>query len=478
MRFFWAWTLVALFAAPALADDHIALRVLYCGDPASAREADFRTFLEHHFANVALRDLRTFKEEDARLADVIIFDWSPLQDGKGQPFFLKLLRLPERSLSRTFARPSILIGPAGGKIASFAKLKVKPLCHCLDGPAHHLALAHPLFHSPLEVDPKLEPMPTPKLYPYLSVDPTLGPTLNVWKAQTKDCPETDPGTVADLYGFADSPDAEVFAQGVSEKGPDSVPLARHASFFLWGFSAPPSEMTPSGQRLFINAVCYIRKFDGQMPLVRSESLDRTWALRWAMQPRFLSDDYKQTVRQRYRPLFEQHPEWIPAKYKGNLDGYISETLLAKSAAGTRQSMKTLLPESLLKKFGMDADKYVAYYKENLEYLLPDEERLLFVGVVRTSRFIVDEEAKAVGPSNRRVEFLDRCVTMLEKKDNPDRALRLLKRYTNEKFDTAADWRKWLEQNRSRLFFSDVGGYKFFVGPESKPAGQKRLQTKR
>ena len=66
--------------------------------------------------------------------------------------------------------------------------------------------------------------------------------------------------------------------------------------------------------------------------------------------------------------------------------------------------------------------------------------------------------------------------MLEKKDKPDRALRLLQRYTNEKFDTAAEWRKWLDQNRSRLFFSDVGGYKFFVGPP-KSAGENRLPTR-
>jgi hypothetical protein len=471
MRWFWPSTLLLLFVAPVLADDRIALRVLYCGDHGSDREADFRKFLEHRFTKVELRDLRTFKEEDAKLADVVIFDWSTLQDGKGQPVFLKFLRLPERSLSREFARPAILIGPAGGKIASFAKLKVRPLCHCLDGPAHHLALAHPLFHSPLEVDPKFESIPTPKQYAYLSVDPTLGSQLTVWRAQTKDYPATDPGTVAALYGLKDSPDAEVFAQGVSGKGPDSVPLARHASFFLWGFSAPPSEMTPSGQRLFINAVCYIRQFDGQKPIVRAESQDRTWALRYAMLPRFLSDEYKQTEIQQYRALFEQHPDWIPAKYKGNLDGYISETLLAKSNAGIRQSMKRQFSVELRQKFGTDSDKYITYYKVNLEYLHPAE------GAFAGSQFVVDEDAKAVGPSNRRVEFLERCVTMLEKKDKPDRTVRLLQRYTNEKFDNAVEWRKWLDQNRSRLFFSDVGGYKFFVGPE-KPTAKKRLQTKR
>ena len=54
--------------------------------------------------------------------------------------------------------------------------------------------------------------------------------------------------------------------------------------------------------------------------------------------------------------------------------------------------------------------------------------------------------------------------MLERKDQPELATRLLERYTQEEFDTAQRWRDWLEGNRNRLFFSDVGGFKFFVGP--------------
>jgi hypothetical protein len=81
--------------------------------------------------------------------------------------------------------------------------------------------------------------------------------MTVWKLQTKDYPETDPGLVSGLYGFNDSPDAEVFARGTAGKGPDTVPLGRHANFFLWGFSAPPADMTPAAKRLFVNAVCYV-----------------------------------------------------------------------------------------------------------------------------------------------------------------------------------------------------------------------------
>jgi hypothetical protein len=68
------------------------------------------------------------------------------------------------------------------------------------------------------------------------------------------------------------------------------------------------------------------------------------------------------------------------------------------------------------------------------------------------------------------------VSKLEKKEQPDLALRLLKRYTQEKFETASQWRAWLDANRSRLFFSDVGGYKFFLARTEKPARTTTLST--
>ena len=101
------------------------------------------------------------------------------------------------------------------------------------------------------------------------------------------------GLVSNLYGFTDSPDAEVIAQGIAMKGPDTVAIARHASFFLWGFSAPPSQMTPAARRLFVNSVCYIRQFEGAAPLVRATSSSREWALRFASMARPVSDEARQ-----------------------------------------------------------------------------------------------------------------------------------------------------------------------------------------
>ncbi len=45
------------------------------------------------------------------------------------------------------------------------------------------------------------------------------------------------------------------------------------------------------------------------------------------------------------------------------------------------------------------------------------------------------------------------------------AKRLLLRYTERSFTTVAQWRKWLEENRDRIYFSDVAGYKFRVIPK-------------
>src|SRR5262249_2258027 len=149
---------------------------------------------------------------------------------------------------------------------------------------------------------------------------------------------------------------------------------------------------------------------------------------------------------------------VPEKARKDPEAFIDERvkLMQESEAA---AMKLYHPEALRKEFGMDAEKYLAYYTENLEYLRPEES-----DGTRITGFLVDDDAKSVGTSNRRVGSLEKWISMLDRKDNSEVALRLLKRYTQEDFDTADKWRGWHSQNRERLFFSDVGGFKFFVGP--------------
>ena len=136
--------------------------------------------------------------------------------------------------------------------------------------------SHEVFQTPLKVNLQFEDHAVPANYRHYPGGDKLGQTIKVWKVQTKKFPEIDPGLVSDPYGFGDSPDAEVISSGLNSKGPDSVALGRHGNFFLWGFSASPTDMTPEARKCFINAVCYIKKFDGQKPLVRKKASGREW----------------------------------------------------------------------------------------------------------------------------------------------------------------------------------------------------------
>jgi hypothetical protein len=276
--------------------------------------------------------------------------------------------------------------------------------------------SHEIFHKPLKVELRWEDRSTPESYRHWPDGEKLGKTMKVWKVQAKGFPDADPGLVSDPYGFNDTPDAEAIASGINSKSPNSVALGRHGNFFLWGFSGPPSEMTPEARKCFVNAVCYIKKFDGQKPMFRKSSQDRQWALVYA--------GYLKTIKD-------------------------------------ERFIEQLFAEDLRKQFGTDPEKYVKYFHENLEYLHPS---------TGNGRLVVDEDVKGLGVSNRKVKLLDQCVALLEKEEKTDLALRVLQRYTTETFADAKQWRAWLEKNRDRLFFTDTGGFKFMVTPAVKVPG--------
>jgi hypothetical protein len=89
----------------------IDLRILYFGHADSEREADFVSFLETHFKEVASRDFKSFKAEMTRGFDVIIFDYE-----KGQ-----MKGMPE--VPREYARATMTLGEVGADLGSRLGLK-------------------------------------------------------------------------------------------------------------------------------------------------------------------------------------------------------------------------------------------------------------------------------------------------------------------------------------------------------------------
>ncbi len=275
--------------------------------------------------------------------------------------------------------------------------------------AHAELLNHEVYQKPFKVEPDFEFLDTPANYRDRHLgDENLPDKMKVWRVQNTG--KTSGSVVARSYGFADSPDAEVLARGFNHgKEYGAVGVGRHGNFLQWGYSAAPSKMTDAGKKFFLNCVCYIKRFDGKAPLVRTTSSHRLDALRLAALINRIKD----------KEFF----------------------------SGTFSS-------DLMEKYQGDPNGLVQYYKNDFQLIYRDK-------VYR-----IDEELKSLDiNSNRSVDALQRLIGLLQDKTRADAARQLLARYTKESFASAEQWQRWLTANRERIFFSDVGGYKFFVAPE-------------
>jgi hypothetical protein len=275
--------------------------------------------------------------------------------------------------------------------------------------AHAELLDHEVYQKPFKVEPDFEQRDTPANYRDRHLgDDKLPDKMKVWRVQNTG--KTSGSVVARSYGFTDSPDAEVLALGFNHgKEYGAVGVGRHGNFLQWGYSAPPSKMTDAGKKFFVNCVCYIKRFDGKAPLVRTRSSHRLDALRLAALINRIKDK-----------------EFFSGSFSSDL----------------------------MEKYQGDPNGLVQYYKTDFELIYRDK-------VYR-----IDSELKLLGlDSNRSVDTLERLVGLLRDQTHADTARGLLARYTNESFASAEQWQQWLTANRDRIFFSDVGGYKFFVAPK-------------
>jgi hypothetical protein len=276
--------------------------------------------------------------------------------------------------------------------------------------AHVGSFEHEVFNKPFKIEVKVEEWDTPDNYKRrrLVNEPEVGDKVKVWRVQNSG--KSYGSVVARRYGFTDSPDAEIIAAGFNTgKEYGAVGIGRHGNILQWGFSCAPAKMTEPGRKLLVNCIVYASKFDGKKPLVYRQGSHRDNALRLAALITQIKDE----------KFFERTFEpGLMEKYKGNPDGLVK------------------------------------YYNDNYELIYRDKV------------FAVDGELESLGiSSNRKVETLEKLVALLADKDKEAVARKLLGRYTEEAFAKQGQWKKWLDENRERIYFSDTGGYKFRVVPE-------------
>ena len=277
--------------------------------------------------------------------------------------------------------------------------------------AHAELLDHEIFQKPFEVKLTFENWDTPEDYRRFPGGDQLPSKMKVWRVQWTE--KTYGGVVTRAYNFNDFPDDELLVKGFNiGKEYGAAGVGRHGNFLQWGYSAPPSEMTEAGQKLFLNCIHYIRRFHGKLPLVHPSDSPRMDAVRCAALINKIED----------HGFLRQFPPDLLEKYKQNPDGLVQ------------------------------------YYMDHLE--------LVYREIWFRGPFQIDDDLRSLGiESNRQISTLEKLIELLDHPQHGQVAESLLKRYTDQSEMTKIEWQKWLEEHRGRIYFSDLGGYKFLVVPE-------------
>ena len=253
----------------------------------------------------------------------------------------------------------------------------------------------------------------------------------MWRVQTegyKDGTGYPAGTVTWSY-LATTPDCEFIASGENQKQPGAVAIGRQGNFMHWGFSASPAHMTDEAQRTFINAIHYIARFDGQRPVAKKIE---------KLVTRPLMDELMWVISDDGFSAFQ-------SAFKGH----------SESKTGRDQLLARFVPDTVRERFGDDWPAYISYYRANRSFLFPSGS-----GGDGWQKLVVDQDAKSLGISNANVAILEKCISLWESGQNTALAKRVLRRYTNESFETVGEWKAWIKSHRDVLFFSEDSGFKF------------------
>jgi hypothetical protein len=286
---------------------------------------------------------------------------------------------------------------------------------------------HELLRSPLAIDTKrLTAIETPEDFR----DAIREPKIDVLPLVREKPSGREAGWCVYTYEHEQAPELEIICGGVNHKTPKAAAVFRQGNLLHFGFPPSPEQMTEAGRAMFINAICYIARFTDDRPIVRARSaagepmriLDRGAIDRWVKNPN----------------RDKRYLQWFLTK-----ETY--ELLFAKSR-----------------------EEIAVWYADARPYLFADAQ----------GRLSVDEEARRYGPSPADAVFLAKAVADLGSAAAPGRdgslaARKLLDRYVPEgpgRDAPAERWNAWLKENRPYLFFSDPGGYRWYLDPLAKRRG--------
>jgi hypothetical protein len=223
-----------------------------------------------------------------------------------------------------------------------------------------------------------------------------------------------------------APELEPICGGINEKSVKAGAIWRQGNLLHFGFQPAPDEMNEAGRALLVNCIAYISRFTEDRVIVRTPSV------------------FVQEIR-----LFDRDR---------------LGRLLRRRQADVDAALRYYVDQNTLDALkGKNRDEVAAWYKNARDYLHADPKGLL----------TVDAEARSAGLAPARPDFFEKALTALRKPESAAVAGTLLRRYAPEGpgMDVSPNaWQAWCEANKLALFFSDAGGYRWYVDPLAKKRG--------
>lgn len=409
---------LALCVATGQAKDELQpQRVVYVGH----RAGDFIPLFKQHFAKVESRTRGEFKPAQAGEFDVVVLDW-PQSHVNGRDSWDEGVPLGNRA---DWRKPTVLLGSSGLNLAVAWKLKGGSGCTCLAPVAYGLQ-DHPIFRAPIPINSKkTTTIPTVKQFaPELkSATMEVLPLIDGIKNYDRAVEDNAPGWATHYYEFADMPEVELFCGGINSQTPRSAALWRQGNLLHFGFEQSPAQLNETGRALLVNAIAYISRFTEDQPI------DIT--------PSVFARERVGISRRRAKAYFTDPQVRFQWATNALAPSVLAAVDLKDRAAAT------------------------AWYETNRQWLHPAQGNLL----------AVDQEARALGTPFDAPDFLPRTIAALREKK--EQAGILLDRYVAGGPDAGASvvvWEKWWQENSPYVFYSELGGYKWYVDPLARKRG--------
>jgi hypothetical protein len=236
----------------------------------------------------------------------------------------------------------------------------------------------------------------------------------------------EPGWCTYVYEHLQAPELEVICGGINSKTPKAGAVWRQGNLLHFGFEQSPVQLNENGRALLVNSISYISRFSEDRPIIR--------------------------------------PPCVFVSGKRIVDREALGRLLKRKDGDLAILEYMLAPELYAVVKEKTREEIAEWFASIRDFVCADER----------GRLSVDEQARSFGSSPASTKFLHQAIALLSQTDDRTPLAReLLARYVPDGPDpqgTAEQWREWQNENQLYLFFSDTGGYRWYVDPLAKTRG--------